>query len=385
MAARGGRRGAPASAWPCRVQVIIGPWTRFAALRRLGLKSATLQQLLTDDGAAMPWRIFRVDRGQCTVLGVGLDNAVARRRVRPPDEPVAVGDWVTLDAVDPDRIGDLAVRTTVLRRGAVDAEGREQLIASNLDVVFVVSAFATTEKLERRGLNPRRMERYVAAVREGGATPVAVLNKADLPRYDSEELGDVRREVSARVGVDVVCVSAETRLGLDKLRQYLTPGDRVAFVGPSGVGKSSLITVLLDQPALDVGRVRQTDVKGRHTTSHRELLMIPGGALLVDTPGMREFAVLSASGETTGFDDIQALASACRFSDCAHETEPGCAVVAATERGELIADRLASFHALQRDTRRLQAKHDALARHITHKKDRRFGRLVREAMDLKKQ
>ena len=248
------------------------------------------------------------------------------------------------------------------------AEGRERLIASTLDVVFVVSAFATTEKLERRSLNPRRMERCVAAVREGSGTPVAVLNKADLPRHDSEELGDVRRELSARLGVNVVCVNAETRLGLDELRQHLTPDDTVAFVGPSGVGKSSLINVLLDQPALDVDRVRQTDAKGRHTTSHRELLIIPGGALLVDTPGMREFVVLSASGETTGFDDIQALASACRFSDCAHETEPGCAVVAATERGELLADRLASFHALQRDARRLQAKHGALVRHITHKK-----------------
>ena len=153
---------------------------RHAALRRLGLKDATLQQLLTDHGGAIPWRVCRGDRGQCTVLGIGLENGVTSQRVRPPHEPVGVGDWVTLRDGTFDCISAIVKRTTVLQRGAVDTDGREQLIASNLDVAFVVSAFATAQKLERRGLNPRRMERYVAAVRAGGAMPVAVLNKVDL-------------------------------------------------------------------------------------------------------------------------------------------------------------------------------------------------------------
>ena len=153
-----------------------------AALRELGLKNATLQQLLANHGDAMPWRVCRVDRGQCTVLGVGVNSAITSRRVRSPRAPVAVGDWVVLGDIDPDRIGAILERTTLLRRGSAHVEGREQLIASYLGVVFVVSAFATTPKLERRGLNPRRIERYVAAVRDGGAMPVAVLNKAGPPR-----------------------------------------------------------------------------------------------------------------------------------------------------------------------------------------------------------
>lgn len=356
---------------------------RFAALRRLGLKHVTLRQLLSERGDTIPWRVCRVDRGQCTVLGLGEDGAVTSRRVRPPTDPVAVGDWVALHPRDPDRIAAIADRSTVLRRGAVGADGQSQLIASNLDVVFVVSGFGVTEKLERRGLNARRIERYVAAIRDGGALPVAVINKADLTGHTPATLGELRRDLSARLGVDVLCVSAATGFGLDTLRHYLAAGETVAFVGPSGVGKSTLINLLLDRPALDVGSVRDSDAKGRHTTSHRELLAMPGGALLVDTPGMREFAVFSESGDAAGFSDIEELAGACRFADCAHDAEPGCAVLEAVARGDLLADRLANYQGLRRDAQRMHAKQDSLARHVSHKKARAFGRMVREATEIK--
>ena len=354
---------------------------------RLGLKPGLLQQLLEQETAPLPWRVAAVERGLCSLLGFDQTGELSSRRARTPDAAVVVGDWVVLDhAADcPSRIRAVLDRTTFLRRGATGQEGREQLLAANLDTVFVVSALAATSKLERRGVNARRIERYVAAVREGGIVPVVVLNKVDLSARTAEELAEFARELSARLrGLEVLCMSARDGQGVERLQSHLPPGDTVAFIGLSGVGKSSLINTLLGEARLTVAPIREETGKGRHTTTRRELHLMPSGALLIDTPGMRQFAVLSADGNVAGFDDIDELASACRFADCEHATEPGCAVLAAVARGALSADRLRSYHSIKQDAQRLRARHDAYARHQEHQAAKRFGRICRQAIASKR-
>ena len=213
---------------------------------------------------------------------------------------------------------------------------------------------------------------------------VLVLNKVDVSLRGPEKVMELCRELSARLGgVEVTSVSAQRGDGLAGLEGWLAAGQTVAFVGASGVGKSSLINALSGEATQTVTSVRGKDDKGRHTTTRRQLVRLSSGALLVDTPGVREFAVLGADG-VAGFEDIDELAEECRFSDCAHESEPGCAVRAAVERGELPEDRLASYHAISRDAARLGAKHDAMARHDAKVQGRRFGRMVREVKALKK-
>lgn len=352
--------------------------------RQLGLKPVFLPELTAAAGAERPWRVAVVERGSCVVLGLDDDAGWVQRRVRLGEEPVAVGDFVLLAKSAPDdaRIARILPRVSQLRRGSSHHEGRAQLIAANLDTVFIVAAFAETDKLERRSLRARRLDRFVSAVKEGGATPIVVLNKVDLTVRDPAALATLERELSARLGgVEVLCVGALARRGLEPLSERLSAGETVAFIGPSGVGKSSLINALLGEERQRVGEVRARDDKGKHTTTQRELLRLPAGALLIDTPGVREFAVV-ADEHVAGFDDIDELAQDCRFSDCAHDTEPGCAVRAAVEAHTLAVDRLESYRDLERDAQRLRGKQDAHARHLEHKADRRFGRMVRQAKAL---
>jgi len=273
---------------------------------------------------------------------------------------VAVGDWVGMS--------DGLIRCVLPRRSALvrSAAGRTsdaQTLAANVDVVFVVSSLGPD-------LEPRRLERYLVTVWESGASPEIVLTKAD--RFDEAAVDEMVASVEAVApGVPVWVVSAVTGDGVDDLRARVGVGCTAVLVGSSGVGKSTLVNRWLGREAMAVNDVREDDDEGRHTTSHRELLLLPGGGVVIDTPGIRELqlsdAAASGALEET-FSDVEELAAACRFHDCAHGTEPGCAVRAALADGSLPGDRYASWQKLQRELRAIALRTDARLRREERRK-----------------
>jgi ribosome biogenesis GTPase / thiamine phosphate phosphatase len=281
----------------------------------------------------------------------------------------AVGDWVALDVhagADVALIHAVLGRATSFSRKAAGEEA-EQVVAANVDVVLLVSAFGDD-------LNVRRIERYLAAGWESGAQPVIVLNKSDL---SDDVAGEIAEVEAIAFGVPAHAVSCLDGSGVSELTGYLAGNRTVALLGSSGVGKSSLLNRLLGWERQEVAETR-ADGKGRHTTTHRELVALPGGGLVLDTPGMRELGLWDAGagvGET--FADVAELAARCRFVDCAHESEPGCAVRAALADGSLAPERLESYRKLQRELRHLELKTDPRARSEARKARRRFARSLR--------
>jgi len=266
----------------------------------------------------------------------------------------AVGDWVVvklgLEGDDRDTIRAILPRRSKFSRKAAGDTADEQIVAANVDVVLLVMGLDGD-------FNPRRLERYLSMARDSGAAPVVLLSKADLC-----EDAPARVRAVEGFGAPVRLVSAKSGEGVEALFAWLVPGRTVALLGSSGVGKSTLINRLLGAERLRTHAVRESDDRGRHTTSNRQLLMLPGGALVIDTPGMRELQLWDVgSGVVAAFDDIGELATRCRFSDCQHVAEPGCVVSAAVAAGTLDAGRLESWRRLQAELKHVAVMQDQRA------------------------
>jgi ribosome biogenesis GTPase / thiamine phosphate phosphatase len=329
-------------------------------LERFGWNDELARSFEVDAPGLVPGRVVAQHRGSWEVHTEGGDASLEitgrlRHEAEPGELPV-VGDWVGLrdgliDAVLP--------RSSKFSRKTPFTEVSEQVLVANVDVAFLVMG------LDERDFKIRRLERYLTTAWEGGATPVIVLNKADLA-VDLE--AQIAETEAIAFGVPIHAVSAETGEGVEELRRHLAGNRTVVLLGSSGVGKSSIINRLLGSEHFKTGDVR-SDGRGRHTTSHRELVAVPGGGVIIDTPGLRELQLWETDdGLDKAFSDVADLIAKCRFSDCEHRTEPGCAVREALADGSLPADRWESYLKLQRELDRLERKMDPKLRSELRKK-----------------
>ena len=320
----------------------------------------------------IPARVAARHHGPCELLTeLGRLGGVPAGRLGD-DELPAVGDWVAVRPLDGERkavIEAVLPRRSAFTRKEAWARTVAQVVAANVDTVFLVTAFGGD-------LSARRLERYLTSAWDSGSSPVIVANKADLAGDRLLELADVE---AVALGVPLLVVSAATGEGLEELEGHLKPGKTVALLGSSGVGKSTLVNRFAGRELLATNEIRK-DGRGRHTTSHRELVPLPSGALLIDTPGMRELQ-LWADTEVldSTFAEIAELASSCRFTDCSHEHEPSCAVKSAIADGSLPRERFASYRKLQRELRALEIRKDARLRSEARKEWRRRQRSMRKS------
>ncbi len=284
----------------------------------------------------------------------------------------AVGDWVAASPrPEEGRAAIVAVlpRKTAFSRKAWGSVTEEQVLAANIDTALIVSSLD-------RNFQLRRIERYLTLAWESGAEPAIVLNKADLCPEAEARRADVE---AVAMGVPIHVVNATSGDGIDVLRQYLQPGRTVTLLGSSGVGKSTIINALLGADRLRVSAVRARDDKGRHTTTHREMVLFPDGGIVIDNPGMRELQLWADEEAVTDvFQEIEALAAACRFRDCQHEQEPGCAVRRALEDGTLDPARYANYLGLKRELRFLASRQDQRARQEQREQSKRIAKWTRQ-------
>ncbi len=274
----------------------------------------------------------------------------------------AVGDWVVikrLDNEDKAVIHAVLPRKSKFSRKKAGATTEEQIVAANVDTVFIMSSL-------NQDLNFRRMERYLTLAWENEVKPVIILSKADLIEDMYAKLAEAQNILT---GTDVQVISALKGAGIDELYQYFEGNKTIAVIGSSGVGKSTLINSILHNNKMDVSDISLYKDKGRHTTTHRELTLVPGGGLIIDTPGMREIQLWEGSeGLSELFEDIEKLALECKFSDCKHKSEPGCAIIAAIDNGSLDESRFKSYKKLQNEVSYFERKQDKKAQLVEKKK-----------------
>ncbi len=318
------------------------------------------------DPALRPARVSRVDRGICTVL-----TGTAELRVAPDRgvEP-AVGDWVGVATGPIDdaraRIAAVLPRRGAFRRAGATRGSVPRIVATNIDTVFLCDALDGS-------LGPRHLERFVALAWQSGATPVVLITKSDTasPAVLAKSLEEVKKVVD---GASVIVVSSTTGEGMPDLAPYFVAGRTVALLGMSGAGKSTLVNRLAGAEILATGAVRR-DGSGRHTTTHRQLVLLPGGGLLIDTPGMRALSVVGVGdGVEQGFQDVEVVARDCAYTSCSHTTEPGCALVAAVAGGHLERSRLESWLRLRSES--ATAEHALIRGDVAERKRRKAAKFA---------
>jgi len=328
----------------------------------------------TDTTDCEPARVIEAQRGMFRVMTADCElraETAGRLRQEGAGPLPAVGDWVVLQKLtEGAMIHGVLERKGKISRKLPGKSTREQVLAANLDTVFMVTSC-------NEDFSPRRVERYLTMIWESGARPVVLLNKTDLVD-DAGDLTTQAKDVALGVPVHGVC--ANTDGGLAPIEPFLIPGTTIALIGSSGVGKSTIVNRLMGQEVQVVEEIREEDGKGRHTTRSRELFLLPGGALMLDTPGLRELALwITDSGLGQTFADIEAFARNCRFLDCVHQSEPECAVKAAVDQGHLAADRLESYHNLRKELEHLERKADPEAQGNLKRRWRAIHKDVRAA------